>query len=634
MKKLKRDIRGRNDIRSGLGIDVPESFLETLDWKTKGMPKQYTPKFEVTSLGQKVNLIAGRRLGDPSRADIWATQGFNIPSFSGQINETPIKDMTSWNKKKKINSNIFGTVGWQESIEKTINHKMKYGEGFSPQERAYIAHQQQFRPRQVEITFDKDSNNFTPTRSDDYLTAAQKFGARNLKRLPKLGEGRDRIVYALDQDKVLKIAKNPKGLEQNEREQDLEYLEGLKHHETGKDFVVMERAQKPGRSTTTMLRGLRKAGMTPWTDDPGTLSGIFEKAGVSQEYLNYDLSPGDFLAKRNWGEKGGVPVLIDAGTLSSQSTKPSKIKAGAFGRGYSQDPEWREVQHERRAFKNTGKTYPYEEDKYANKPNTPYPEATHALRDWPRIDSESSNKEFRIIGGRKDWAIHHLTDQRRTAIVNQMLYGDQVSNNMALVKRTTVPVIDYPEQYNTVKEKLITKMHPDKVFDTLQDLYLEEAKEHNRPREKLPREQFIERLGGVSESRVKTDMERLKRDEDVPTGYIEVSQRDGKLSVGHDMLHGIEAARRLGHDEVPIVLVKGRGMTSRPNSWQGDWEYTPSELKRQREIESQTTATIEKTGDNVFRIHSEGPKEDWKEVTTIDRIPKQFNPKGKEEDLE
>lgn len=348
MKKLVRDKRGRNDIRTGLGIDVPESFLATLDWKTKGMPKAYSPHFEVSNLGQKVNIIAGRRIGDVQRADTLATQGFNIQGFGGQIHEVPTKDLTSWNsvKKKKINSDIY--------------------------------------------TY----NAFTPTHSDDYLTAAKKFGARNLKRLPKIGEGRDRIVYALDQDKVLKVAKNPKGLEQNERERDLEYLEGLKHYESGKDFVVMERAQKPGRSTTTMLRGLRKAGMKPWEEDPGKLSEIFEKAGVSQEYLNYNLSSGDFLAKRNWGEKDGVPVLIDAGTLSRESTRPSKIKAGPFGRGYSQDPEWREIQQERRAFKTSGKVYPHEEDKYANKPMTPYPEATHALRDWPIADATSKDSTF------------------------------------------------------------------------------------------------------------------------------------------------------------------------------------------------------------------------------------------------
>lgn len=215
------------------------------------------------------------------------------------------------------------------------------------------------------------------------------------------------------------------------------------------------------------------------------------------------------------------------------------------------------------------------------------------------------------------------------------ILADPKSLNMALIKQTTVPVIDYPEDYHTVKEKVTTKMPPEKVFDTLQNLYAEEDKEHGRPVSHYnTREDFIKHL--VSEGRVKKDMERLKNDDDVPTGYIEVSRVDGKLSVGYDMLHGIEAARRLGADEVPIVLVKGRGMTHRPGSFYGDWEFTPSEMKKRKEIEDQTTATIEKSEDseNVYHIKTKGPKEDWKEVVVIDKIPKEFNPKKPIAELE
>jgi len=38
-----------------------------------------------------------------------------------------------WGNKAK-----FGSVKWQEQMEKTIGHKLEHGERLSPQERAYI----------------------------------------------------------------------------------------------------------------------------------------------------------------------------------------------------------------------------------------------------------------------------------------------------------------------------------------------------------------------------------------------------------------------------------------------------------------------------------------------------------------
>jgi hypothetical protein len=53
-------------------------------------------------------------------------------------------------------------------------------------------------------------------RKVEDFTAAERFGGANIKRLKKLGAGRDRVVYQLDKDKVLKIAKNVGGLRQNQ----------------------------------------------------------------------------------------------------------------------------------------------------------------------------------------------------------------------------------------------------------------------------------------------------------------------------------------------------------------------------------------------------------------------------------
>jgi len=96
-------------------------------------------------------------------------------------------------------------------------------------------------------------------KQQNYLQQKGLVG-KNLARLERLGQGRDRTVYALDKDKVIKVAKNPGGLTQNMSESELDWPTGqIKHYETGLDYAVMERAQPPGEATKTALRHLKKA---------------------------------------------------------------------------------------------------------------------------------------------------------------------------------------------------------------------------------------------------------------------------------------------------------------------------------------------------------------------------------------
>ena len=247
------------------------------------------------------------------------------------------------------------------------------------------------------------SKNFTPSRNPENFTAAQKFGGQNIKRLPKIGEGRDRNVFLLGPDKVLKVAKNPQGLKQNAQEQNLEYLNDykIKHYETGKDYVVMEKIGPPGKETTKLLRPVRSAiSNAPFSrvgasnhyikdKDHPIIQDALRTAGLD-EFRDYgDVSLQDLTAQKNWGEKNGKPILIDAGGLSAEAVSQSKYKPGAFGRGYMQDPEWREVRYERDRYKTKGKTYPYEVDKYAEKPRTPYPQAD--IKDFPILDKSPND---------------------------------------------------------------------------------------------------------------------------------------------------------------------------------------------------------------------------------------------------
>ena len=158
-------------------------------------------------------------------------------------------------------------------------------------------------------------------RETESFTAAERFGGANLKKLKRLGAGRDRVVLQLDKDKVVKIAKNPGGIKQNLSESDLGgYLNQLKHHESGKDYVVMEKVNKPSKEFT---RKLSKLNEDRYTKNYSKYGIATELAAISnpdiEELQNYEFSEGDILKKSSWGDKDGKPVLIDAGGINKES---------------------------------------------------------------------------------------------------------------------------------------------------------------------------------------------------------------------------------------------------------------------------------------------------------------------------
>ena len=85
----------------------------------------------------------------------------------------------------------------------------------------------------------------------------EKFG------MERLGSGSARIVFAIDTDTVMKIAKNKKGLAQNEVEVDVSnigYDIVAKVHDYDENnyyFVEMERAKKMKKSDFTRIAGIR-----------------------------------------------------------------------------------------------------------------------------------------------------------------------------------------------------------------------------------------------------------------------------------------------------------------------------------------------------------------------------------------
>jgi hypothetical protein len=208
---------------------------------------------------------------------------------------------------------------------------------------------------------------FTPNRTGySEVTARRRFGHQNLQGLQRIGQGRDREVYAIDNDKVLKIAKNPGGLTQNEKEQYLQELGQIKHYESGKDYVVMQRANPPGKATVQFLRPLKKAANTTsyahdFLNTPEVQSTITnENEGFFADLPNYEsgFNPQELTAKRQWGEIEGKPVLIDAGALTPTSDI-SRFRVKHFQQISNVDKsrpipwqlkEWQEVQRERQQY--------------------------------------------------------------------------------------------------------------------------------------------------------------------------------------------------------------------------------------------------------------------------------------------
>ncbi len=160
--------------------------------------------------------------------------------------------------------------------------------------------------------------------------ARKKYAERNLKHL---SSGSSRIVYLTPAKTIVKLAKNDKGIAQNEAESNPEmkskylnkilsradnnawletcYLEKISEKDfkemTGLDFEDF------GES---IRYGLRKVSDNKDIEKPKN----FEKVAESDIYKElkdigekFKLLPGDMARISSWGEKDGSPVLIDAG---------------------------------------------------------------------------------------------------------------------------------------------------------------------------------------------------------------------------------------------------------------------------------------------------------------------------------
>ena len=214
------------------------------------------------------------------------------------------------------------------------------------------------------------------------MTAAERFGGANIRKLNKLGEGADRKVYALDKNKVLKVAKRPRGITQNLMEGELGgFLDQVEHFETGKDYVVMEKAEPLTPEQKKSIKAIKKE-----VEEKSKSVGIHDKnleavrvlekakrEGVPialnpSDLMNYDFVPGELLTASQWKQKKGQITLVDPGGLTkSMIEEPATIKGlQHLSQGYmtfsKMKPEeateklreWNEVKYERQLFRKKG----------------------------------------------------------------------------------------------------------------------------------------------------------------------------------------------------------------------------------------------------------------------------------------
>jgi hypothetical protein len=164
------------------------------------------------------------------------------------------------------------------------------------------------------------------------------------ERLKKISSGSSRVVYQIDNEKVLKIAKNRKGLAQNESEADWSkeaYDVTAKVFESSPEYfwVEMELAKKlkPTRfkqltglsipDMQTAMRALRNR-MRPSSFlntklTPEEEAKLYENEfymDIERFVADYDMETGDFARLNSYGEvvRDGQPkvVLVDFGVTN------------------------------------------------------------------------------------------------------------------------------------------------------------------------------------------------------------------------------------------------------------------------------------------------------------------------------
>jgi len=170
----------------------------------------------------------------------------------------------------------------------------------------------------------------------EYITIVNKF--TNIKSFKdkikfaesnfhKIGAGSSRIVYDINDTLVLKLAKNKKGLAQNELEIDIGtteyYFTGITkviQYDENNTWLISEKASKISYSDFEKFFGIPLLHFFIYLkkgEDMGNVQNTLQTTslGVIYDLVNdYDLAPGDIDRISSWGKtKNGLIKLVDYG---------------------------------------------------------------------------------------------------------------------------------------------------------------------------------------------------------------------------------------------------------------------------------------------------------------------------------
>lgn len=173
---------------------------------------------------------------------------------------------------------------------------------------------------------------------------ADKIDVSGMKKLPG---GTTRDVYVIG-NRVLKVARNPRGLEQNQSmrfgDKGIVGFALPEMFEVGKDYVVTENVPRNDKETRRFLKPLKDFSPKDFEDKTTDLQNAMDTMGLDG-FLNYDLLWNDFTAFRNWGQRAnGEFVLVDEGALNRSITSTSKPAEWAVA-------DWSDIKTRRRQAK-------------------------------------------------------------------------------------------------------------------------------------------------------------------------------------------------------------------------------------------------------------------------------------------
>jgi hypothetical protein len=162
------------------------------------------------------------------------------------------------------------------------------------------------------------------------FNAKIKFCTENFKRL---ASGSSRVIFEYNQDLVIKLAKNQKGIEQNAIENDgfiqsnhNSIVTNVIDSDPNDIWLLVQRAMKISPSKFKQLTGIDfklfgeyimfKLSNKPISQIPEYLKILKDNEfieDVLELMVNFNMPPGDITRISSWGEVNGKAVLTDYG---------------------------------------------------------------------------------------------------------------------------------------------------------------------------------------------------------------------------------------------------------------------------------------------------------------------------------